>query len=795
MFTAQHSVDDFLAGDAAEHDQPVSFPVAAAPPASRRFTHSMYHSRGHAGASAGDVTTLFHRSTGSAEVSAGNFLDVPAIPCYVSLMHKKIRWRLSRLAAVPVTGLAAVAMLVTAGGASAETFTCTTSAQYGECPANGQGYTSYPGFQPFAAQENFGSPYVDMNEWGPVSGETQTLSANSPGDWQVTNFIPAGNNPTGGVTTYPNAGMALNNPAITSYPDITSSFADTIPSANGNVGWQGYDNWFNGWKDEVMIQTQWTGAAPCTYETVQQFTEPGTGIPQTWGLCNFGGPGNEKVWKLAPAGTQPGGSATVNETSGSVDVSAMTDYLILHGYMVTTTLASTTVTALSAGFEICQTQPGGSTWSYSNLSFSTSGGGTSQQPPAASTGTASNITTAAATLNGTVNPEGADTHYQFDYGTTTAYGSSTTSADAGTGTADVNASAGITGLTAGTVYHYRVEASNSAGTTDGSDQTFTTASVPQPPAVTTGSVSGTSSTGGTLNGTVNPEGQATTYQFDYGTTTAYGSSAPAGGASAGSGTTAVSESATLTGLSPSTVYHYRIEASNPTGITDGSDATFTTSAQGTGVVSYDATSTAHVTNSGTLNWTHTVGSGADRALLVSVATGISDDTGCTVAVTDAGTPMTLIGTAHSNGQTAGFLSVFGAYNPPSGANTVSVHVTGCPFTPDSVIGGGESFANVAQGSSPHGFSALNTATGSASPAQATIVSNTGNMLAGFAVNGSPITSVVSPATSRYVVNVDSNTAAGNSSGASQVSTGSSVTVKWNIQSDWWAAGVMEVRHD
>jgi YVTN family beta-propeller protein len=98
----------------------------------------------------------------------------------------------------------------------------------------------------------------------------------------------------------------------------------------------------------------------------------------------------------------------------------------------------------------------------------------------------------------------------------------------------------------------------------------------QAPAVTTTAASGVTSSGATVGGSVNPEGQAATYQFDYGTTTRYGSSVPSPARSAGSGTSAVTESASLTGLRPGTTYHYRIEATNATGTTHGPDRTFTT---------------------------------------------------------------------------------------------------------------------------------------------------------------------------------------------------------------------------
>ena len=98
------------------------------------------------------------------------------------------------------------------------------------------------------------------------------------------------------------------------------------------------------------------------------------------------------------------------------------------------------------------------------------------------------------------------------------------------------------------------------------------------PIVTTGSSSSVSSTSATVSGTVNPQGQPTTYHFDYGTDTNYGSTSPASPPypSAGSGTNAQPESANLTGLTAGVTYHYRIEATNASGTSHGADQTFTT---------------------------------------------------------------------------------------------------------------------------------------------------------------------------------------------------------------------------
>ena len=96
--------------------------------------------------------------------------------------------------------------------------------------------------------------------------------------------------------------------------------------------------------------------------------------------------------------------------------------------------------------------------------------------PSVSTGAVDQSGSTAATLNGYVNPEGLATTYHFEYGTNTAYGTSTAATSAGSGNAPVPVSAPISGLTAGTTYHFRLVATNSAGTTKTPDATFTAGS-------------------------------------------------------------------------------------------------------------------------------------------------------------------------------------------------------------------------------------------------------------------------------------------------------------------------------
>ena len=192
--------------------------------------------------------------------------------------------------------------------------------------------------------------------------------------------------------------------------------------------------------------------------------------------------------------------------------------------------------------------------------------------PVVVTAAANNISASSAQLNGSVNPEGNSTTYHFEYGTTTGYGTSTSSAGAGSGSGAVSVSATLSGLTTGTVYHFRLVATNAGGTTNGGDATFTTgASQVSPPVVITAGATNVTSTGAQLNGTVNPEGNSTTYHFEYGRDTTYGTSTASTGA--GSGSSSVAVTAVLTGLQPGTTYHYRLVASNSGGTSKGRDTT------------------------------------------------------------------------------------------------------------------------------------------------------------------------------------------------------------------------------
>ncbi len=200
---------------------------------------------------------------------------------------------------------------------------------------------------------------------------------------------------------------------------------------------------------------------------------------------------------------------------------------------------------------------------------------TTFEGPTVTTTTASSVTTVSATLNGTIDPGGVSSTYHFEYGTDTNYGSQTTESDPLSGTGAVAATGAVTGLSPNTTYHYRIVGHNGPGSITGNDQSFTTAPVPPTLDGSPAFVSAITTTGVTLNATLNPNNSDTSFHFEYGTTTSYEASTAATDAGAGFGDQPVT--ADLTGLTAGTTYHYRLVADNGTGgVQHGADGVFST---------------------------------------------------------------------------------------------------------------------------------------------------------------------------------------------------------------------------
>ena len=191
--------------------------------------------------------------------------------------------------------------------------------------------------------------------------------------------------------------------------------------------------------------------------------------------------------------------------------------------------------------------------------------GTSTEP-------ASNVTNESAELNGSYVGDGSATSYHFEYGTSEAYGHSTTEQANGSGSGPQSiAPAALSGLQPHTTYHFRLVTKNPLGTTYGQDLTFTTADRPEIGATSTSHVTATSAE---LHAQINPRGADTTYHFEYGTSMNYGTVEPIPSKDIGASYGIQTVTLKLTNLQVGATYHFRVVAENTYGTVASEDQDF-----------------------------------------------------------------------------------------------------------------------------------------------------------------------------------------------------------------------------
>jgi hypothetical protein len=296
--------------------------------------------------------------------------------------------------------------------------------------------------------------------------------------------------------------------------------------------------------------------------------------------------------------------------------------------------------------------------------------------PSVITYSASSVTGASATLNGMVNPNGYSTTYHFEWGTTTSYGTSTTTTSAGSGTTSLMVNSGITGLSTATLYHCRIVATNTNGTTNGNDITFSYGIANITTTAATNITNSTATSGGTV---ISDGGVPVTARGVCWSTSAnpiVSGSHTTDGAGTGSFTSS------LTGLSATTLYHIRAYATNSTGTYYGSDLQFTTlsdlpalstttpssvtstSAISGGNVTYSGTSAVtargvcwSTTSNPTISNSHTT-DGSGTGIFLSSITGLSGNTTYHVRAYATNSSGTSYGSDLSFTTLCGFISVF-----------------------------------------------------------------------------------------------------------------------------------------
>ncbi len=198
--------------------------------------------------------------------------------------------------------------------------------------------------------------------------------------------------------------------------------------------------------------------------------------------------------------------------------------------------------------------------------------------PNPTTEAATNVTESGVTLNGLADPSthGEIVACKFEYGFGKKYSSSvpcSPSASAGSGfNSATQVQATLSNLSPGTTDHYRLAVTNAGGGTKvGADLTFSTTA---PPAIDGLASSNLTATTAELDGVVNPNGLETSYRFEYGLTPSYGQAAPVPDGSVSAGNADQDISVALSELTPHSVYHYRLVATNADGSTETDDHTF-----------------------------------------------------------------------------------------------------------------------------------------------------------------------------------------------------------------------------
>jgi hypothetical protein len=186
---------------------------------------------------------------------------------------------------------------------------------------------------------------------------------------------------------------------------------------------------------------------------------------------------------------------------------------------------------------------------------------------------ATEVTASSAILNASFEGTNEDTHYYFEWGQSKNYGHVTAvppGDDAGTTTGLTHVATEITGLKPGVLYHFRVVAQNSVGSSKSTDVVFTTFELPAVESFTTSNLSDNTAE---VKATINPHGFETKYWVEYGPTLSYGTNVPIPPGTLGPVNTPQSVAIQLTGLER-IVYHFRIVAESVWGQTVTSDQTF-----------------------------------------------------------------------------------------------------------------------------------------------------------------------------------------------------------------------------
>ncbi|MHC4739148.1 MAG: beta strand repeat-containing protein [Planctomycetota bacterium] len=243
-----------------------------------------------------------------------------------------------------------------------------------------------------------------------------------------------------------------------------------------------------------------------------------------------------------------------------------------------------------------------------------------------------------------------------------------------------------------TTYYWRIDEVNAQGTTTGNVWSFTTETTPSPPGQASNPSPADSATDVSINADLSwsAGSGATSRDVYFGT-----DSTPDAGEFKGNQTATTYDPGTM---SNDTTYYWRIDEVNAAGTTTGNVWSFTTESAGGAPIEFDNVSSNAVTGaSTTLSWSHTVGTGSDRILIVGIAGEDSSESDLVISsVTYGSANMTFVSGSSATGGSGAFkmkTELYYLLNPDSGTDTVTVTYSG-PVT--SRCGGAISLDNVEQ---------------------------------------------------------------------------------------------------
>lgn len=194
--------------------------------------------------------------------------------------------------------------------------------------------------------------------------------------------------------------------------------------------------------------------------------------------------------------------------------------------------------------------------------------------PAVSDVSVSLLGETSAQVDFTLDTRNHNTSWQIEYGPTTAYGSTTTEGNVPASGSASSQSTGLSNLNPRSVYHFRVVAQNGHGTTYSEDQSFTTPGPLAPPHATAQTALEITPYSAVIRGLVQPLNYNAEAYLEYWPEGEAATAATATSISGSSSEATLSEQ--LDNLTPDTLYHFRVVATNSAGSAQSAESSFTT---------------------------------------------------------------------------------------------------------------------------------------------------------------------------------------------------------------------------